>query len=528
MKKLLMSIVLIVAGLALTVAIAQQADQPAERPAEDPAGAAVPGPAAAPEADQPPAEPENADEVLAKVGQTEITRGQVYKLMDQYRVPPAQREQFLSRALDGMIAEIINDKFMAQLEIEAKKEDVDKIKEAMAARAKQVGMTLEQALAMQGMTEEDLVNQARIQALVEKVTAEKKVDAYIKAHPGFFDGSGVTVKVLFLPSAFTDETKKQIAARKQLAEIAKKVREDKTTLAKAAESDEELDLQTLEKVTFLEITPLIGTVAFGLEPGKVSEPIRFPNGLALVQVEQTVSAGQVAQRRQEERKEEMAEKAKWLLSRNGGQASEKEIQTLLDKHADYVDGTEVTASHILLKLEEGAGDEKVAEARKKLQDLAKKIRDGEMTFAEAAKEHSACPSSAEGGNLGAFTYDRMVGPFSKVAFDTEVGKIAGPVRTQFGLHLIKVTDRSEPAKPGEPTEADKREKAKEALMADLQKDLFAVAIQNPVVIYYEPPAAPELPPVVPQPEQVDPDASAPGDAVEEAPADTAPKAGQAD
>jgi parvulin-like peptidyl-prolyl isomerase len=522
-----MIIVLIVAGLALTVAIAQQAAEPAEQPAEDPAGVAVPGPAEAPQPPQAPAEPENADEVLAKVGQTEITRGQVYQLMDQYRVPPAQREQFLSRALDGMIAEIINDKFMAQLDVEAKKEDIDKIKEGIAARAKQVGMTLEQALAMQGMTEEDLVNQARIQALVEKVTAEKKVDAYLEAHPGFFDGSGITAKVLFLPSAFTDETKKQVAAREQLAQIAKKVRQGKTTLDKAAESDKELDLQTLEKVTFLEITPLIGAVAFDLEPGKISDPIRFPNGLALVQVEQTVSTEQVAQRREKERKEEMAEKAKWLLSRNGGQASEEEIQTLLNQHADYVDGTEVTASHILLKLEEGASDEKVAEARKKLEDLAKKIRAEELTFAEAAKEHSACPSSAQGGDLGAFTYDRMVGPFSKVAFDTEVGKIAGPVRTQFGLHLIKVTDRSEPAKPGEPTEADKREKAKEALMADLQKDLFDVAMKNPVVIYYEPPAAPELPPVVPQPEPVDPDAAAPGDAVEDAPAEAKPEDKQA-
>lgn len=63
-------------------------------------------------------------------------------------------------------------------------------------------------------------------------------------------------------------------------------------------------------------------------------------------------------------------------------------------------------------------------------------------FAEAAKQHSKCPSGRQGGDLGEFSPGQMVKEFDEVVFSGEVGKVLGPVKTQFGYHLIEITSRS--------------------------------------------------------------------------------------
>ncbi len=75
-------------------------------------------------------------------------------------------------------------------------------------------------------------------------------------------------------------------------------------------------------------------------------------------------------------------------------------------------------------------------------ELKEKINLGELTFEEAAKNNSTCPSSAQGGNLGTFGQGQMVPEFDKVVFNDEVGVVHGPVQTQFGYHLLEVTERS--------------------------------------------------------------------------------------
>lgn len=62
-------------------------------------------------------------------------------------------------------------------------------------------------------------------------------------------------------------------------------------------------------------------------------------------------------------------------------------------------------------------------------------------FAELAKEHSACPSSAKGGDLGEFQHGQMVKEFDEMAFKLPVGEISAPVKTSFGYHLILVTEK---------------------------------------------------------------------------------------
>jgi len=76
------------------------------------------------------------------------------------------------------------------------------------------------------------------------------------------------------------------------------------------------------------------------------------------------------------------------------------------------------------------------------ENLKKQIESG-TDFAEVAREHSQCPSGKQGGDLGEFTPGQMVKEFDQVVFNDEVGKVHGPVQTQFGFHLIEITSRSE-------------------------------------------------------------------------------------
>ena len=76
------------------------------------------------------------------------------------------------------------------------------------------------------------------------------------------------------------------------------------------------------------------------------------------------------------------------------------------------------------------------------QELKGEIENG-SDFAKIAKEMSECPSGQEGGDLGEFSPGQMVKEFDKVVFSAEVGKIYGPVKTQFGYHLLEVTSLTE-------------------------------------------------------------------------------------
>ena len=72
----------------------------------------------------------------------------------------------------------------------------------------------------------------------------------------------------------------------------------------------------------------------------------------------------------------------------------------------------------------------------------KKQIEGGASFAEMAKTHSKCPSGRSGGDLGEFSPGQMVPEFDKVVFSAEIGKVQGPVKTQFGFHLIEITKRA--------------------------------------------------------------------------------------
>ena len=75
-------------------------------------------------------------------------------------------------------------------------------------------------------------------------------------------------------------------------------------------------------------------------------------------------------------------------------------------------------------------------------ELKKEIEEG-ADFGEVAKKNSSCPSSGQGGDLGEFSPGMMVPEFDEVVFSAPVNTVQGPVKTQFGYHLLEVTNRSE-------------------------------------------------------------------------------------
>lgn len=82
----------------------------------------------------------------------------------------------------------------------------------------------------------------------------------------------------------------------------------------------------------------------------------------------------------------------------------------------------------------------LVDSEQKCNDLKAQIGKG-ADFAEIAKQHSKCPSGKKGGALGRFTEGQMVPEFDRVVFQKEIGKVHGPVKTQFGYHLIEITSR---------------------------------------------------------------------------------------
>lgn len=69
--------------------------------------------------------------------------------------------------------------------------------------------------------------------------------------------------------------------------------------------------------------------------------------------------------------------------------------------------------------------------------------EGGADFAELARQHSSCPSSRDGGMLGSFGPGQMVKEFDTVVFSAPVNVVQGPVKTQFGYHLLEVTSRQD-------------------------------------------------------------------------------------
>lgn len=127
---------------------------------------------------------------------------------------------------------------------------------------------------------------------------------------------------------------------------------------------------------------------------------------------------------------------------------------------------EVRASHILVADEQ------------KAKDLLAQIEGG-ADFAALAAEHGSDGTRAQGGDLGYFSREMMVAPFADAAFAMEVGAVGGPVQTQFGWHLIKLTDRREQPKPTlEEVRAELEQAVSSEVIGEIMTELRAAAALN--------------------------------------------------
>ncbi len=146
--------------------------------------------------------------------------------------------------------------------------------------------------------------------------------------------------------------------------------------------------------------------------------------------------------------------------RNNMKVDDAQVKAYYEAHkAEFsTPSTERRASHILIKVDPKASASEVEAARKKAEEIYAKAKAG-ADFAALAKEFSQDGSASQGGDLGWFSRERMVKPFSDAVFDQAkaVGEIVGPVQSQFGFHVIKLTGIGGEMRPFDDVKAQVRQ-----------------------------------------------------------------------
>ena len=156
--------------------------------------------------------------------------------------------------------------------------------------------------------------------------------------------------------------------------------------------------------------------------------------------------------------------------RAAGNVTDAEIEKYYNENGEkFASGETVNASHILVDSEERANE------------ILADINTGKVSFEDAAKEHSSCPSKQNGGSLGDFGRGQMVPEFENAAFAMNEGEVsAAPVKTQFGYHLIKLNSKSE-SKTAPLSEV--REGIRAILTNEKQKSAYESKINQLKILY---------------------------------------------
>jgi parvulin-like peptidyl-prolyl isomerase len=133
--------------------------------------------------------------------------------------------------------------------------------------------------------------------------------------------------------------------------------------------------------------------------------------------------------------------------------TEQAVKQYYDTNKVFFDKVAVQASHVLLKVAPNATQQDRQIVFDRIQAIRQEILGGKIAFADAAKKYSDCPSKEHGGDIGVFPYkfSGISDPFVKAAYGMKVGDVSEVVVTEFGYHIIKVTNRS----PGEASNFEK-------------------------------------------------------------------------
>jgi len=121
--------------------------------------------------------------------------------------------------------------------------------------------------------------------------------------------------------------------------------------------------------------------------------------------------------------------------------SDDAMEDFFNKNKILFNGEKVRVSHVLVDTRKLETEDELTKAKQEIENIKKEIDSG-VDIAELAKKHSDCPSADKGGDIGFFERrGSVVEPFAKAAFALKVGEVSDPIKTQFGYHIIKVTDR---------------------------------------------------------------------------------------
>ncbi|WP_020469559.1 peptidylprolyl isomerase [Zavarzinella formosa] len=127
------------------------------------------------------------------------------------------------------------------------------------------------------------------------------------------------------------------------------------------------------------------------------------------------------------------------------QITEEKLKAYHAENRDFFEQTTVRTSHVVIRAGEQATPEERQKAKTKLQELRAEILAKKLTFADAARQHSQCPSAPKGGDIGFVNRKWQVDEaYAKAAFALEIGQVSEVIESDFGYHLITVTER----KPG--------------------------------------------------------------------------------
>jgi peptidyl-prolyl cis-trans isomerase C len=151
--------------------------------------------------------------------------------------------------------------------------------------------------------------------------------------------------------------------------------------------------------------------------------------------------------------------------------AEADIRRYYDENRELFDMVKVKASHIVLRVAASASDKDRKEAREKLLAIRQQIISKQISFAEAAKKYSQSESASRGGDIGEFPRKGWVEePFARAAYGLKVGEISDVVTTEYGLHLIQITNRTK----GESSDYSKvHEGVRELCIEEMIQDLIA-------------------------------------------------------
>jgi len=152
------------------------------------------------------------------------------------------------------------------------------------------------------------------------------------------------------------------------------------------------------------------------------------------------------------------------------QIPDAQLQRYYQEYKEFFDKVAVRVSHIVLRVPQGTPEADKAKLRAQLTEIRNQVLAQKISFAQAAKNWSMCPSNSQGGDIG---YIPRKGPdenFARVAYATPVGQISDIVESEYGLHVILVTER----KPGQPSDFNTaKEDVRMMCMAELWQVILA-------------------------------------------------------